>query len=74
MDVYNIQACVWLFCGAYGCGVQFAGCNLRRAGCEMLSLILELQTGQLDFCFAQVVTIHCTNMSFSRFVALYCAN
>ena len=59
MDVYNIHACVWLFCGAYWCGVQFAGCNLRRAGCEMLSLILELQTGQLGFCFAQVVTIHC---------------
>ena len=35
-----------------------AGHDLRGAGCEMLSLILELQNGQLSLCFAHVVTIH----------------
>ena len=48
-----------------------AGHGLRGAGWEMLSLILELQTCQLGFCFAHVVTIHWYKMSFSRFVALY---
>ena len=48
-----------------GCSLRGAGCNLRGAGhglqgagCEMLSLILELQTCQLGHCFADVVTIH----------------
>ena len=33
--------------------MQFAG-----AGCEMLSLVSELQTYQLGLCFGHVVTIH----------------
>ena len=48
-----------------GCSLLGAGCNLRDtghglrgAGCEMLSLILELQTCQLGVCFAHLVTIH----------------
>ena len=48
-----------------GCSLRAAECNLRGAGhdlwgagCEMLSLILELQTCQLGLCFAHVVTIH----------------
>ena len=48
-----------------GCSLLGAGCNLRGAGhglrgegCEMFSLILELQTCQLGFCFAHIVTIH----------------
>ena len=48
-----------------GCSLPGAGCNLRDeghglrgAGCEMLSLILELQTCQLGLCFAHLVTIH----------------
>ena len=49
---------VWLFCGPYGCGVQFAWYGLQGAGCEMLNLILELQTYQLGLCFGHVVTIH----------------
>ena len=40
------------------CGVRGAGHDLRGAGCEMLSLILELQTCQSGICFAHVVTIH----------------
>ena len=47
-----------------GCGVRGAECNfrgrghdLRGVGCKILTLILELQTGQLDLCFAHVVTI-----------------
>ena len=45
------------FWGA-GCNLQDAGHDLRGVGCEMLSLILELQTCQLGLCFAHVVTIH----------------
>ena len=48
-----------------GCSLLGAGCNLRDvghglrgAGCQMLSLILELQTCQLGLCFAHLVTIH----------------
>ena len=48
-----------------GCSLLGAGCNLwgvghdlGGAGCEMLSLILELQTCQLGLCFAHLVTIH----------------
>ena len=42
----------------YFAGRRGAGFNLWDAGCELLSLILELQTCQLDLCFAHVVTIH----------------
>ena len=41
-----------------GSNLRGAGYDLRGAGCEMLSLILELQTCQLGLCFAHVVTIH----------------
>ena len=48
-----------------GCSLQDAGHKLqgvghglRGAGCEMLCLILELQTYQLGLCFAHIVTIH----------------
>ena len=48
------------FAGRRGAGSSLLGdgCNLRGAGCEMLSLILELQTGQLGLCFAHPVMIH----------------
>ena len=48
-----------------GCSLLGAGYNLwgaghgfRGAGCEMLSLILELQTCQFGLCFAHFVPIH----------------
>ena len=41
-----------------GCNLRGAGNGLRAAGCEMLNLILNLQTYQLGLCFAHVVTIH----------------
>ena len=41
-----------------GCSLRSAGHGVPGAGCEMLSLILELQTCQLGFYFAHVVTIH----------------
>ena len=41
-----------------GCILRGAGPGLWEAGCEMLSLILALQTCQLGFCFAHVVMIH----------------
>ena len=40
------------------CGVLGAIFGVRGAGCEMVSLILELQTCQWGLCFAHVVTIH----------------
>ena len=49
----------------YFAGRTGAGCSLRGvrfgawcAGCEMLSLILDLQTCHLGFCFAHIVTSH----------------
>ena len=48
-----------------GCSLLGAGCNLRGAGhgvlvagCEMPSLISELQTCQLGLGFPHLVTIH----------------
>ena len=48
-----------------GCSLLGAGCNLRGAGysllvseCEILSLILELQTCQSGLGFAHLVKIH----------------
>ena len=49
------QAFVFRIAGVHVFG-YFAG--RRGAGCEMVSLILELQKGQLGLCFALVVTIH----------------
>ena len=43
---------------AAGCNLQGAGHGLQGVGCEMLSLILELQACQLGLCFAHLVTIH----------------
>ena len=40
------------------CNLRGAGHGLRGAGCEMLSLILKLQTCQLGLCFAHLVPIH----------------
>ena len=49
-----------IVCGVWGviCGVWDMVCRLRGAGCEMLSLILELQTCQLGLFSAHVVMIH----------------
>ena len=48
-----------------GCSLLGSGCNLRGvghgmrgAGCDMLSLILELETCQLGFCFVHLVPIY----------------
>ena len=48
------------FAGCRGaeCSLRGVGHGLRDAGCGMLSLIVEVQTGQLGLCFAGVVTIH----------------
>ena len=54
-----------------GCGVQFAWYGLQGAGCEMLNLILELQTYQLGLCFGHAGHDSLTE---KRCVALYFAN
>ena len=41
-----------------GCTLRGAGHGLWGEGCEMLSLILELQACRLGLCFAHLVTIH----------------
>ena len=43
---------------------------MRGAGCEMLSLILELQTCQLRLCFAHGVTIHLHKNVFFTFCSV----
>ena len=43
---------------SFVCLAILRGVGVRGAGCQMLSLILELQTCQLGLCFAHLVTIH----------------
>ena len=57
-----------------GCNLRGAGHGLRGAGCEMLSLISELQTCQLDLFLLTLSRFIDTKMFFSCFVALYFAN
>ena len=57
-----------------GCNLWGAGHDLRGVGCEMFSLILELQTCQLDIVLFTLLQFIDTKMSFSRFVVLYFAN
>ena len=45
-------------CKGVGCYLRGAGHGLWGEGCEMFSLILELQACQLGLCFAHLVTIH----------------
>ena len=63
--VYDYMTGYHNYVFGYFAGCRDAGCNLRGAGhglwgagCEMLSLILELQTCQLGLCFAHFVLIH----------------
>ena len=41
-----------------GCSLWGVGRDLLGAECEILGLILKLQTFQIGLCFAHVVTIH----------------
>ena len=70
---FPFEKCLAILRGV-GVRVVVCGVYLWGAGCEMLSLILELQTCQLGFCIAHVSRFIDTKMSFSRFVALYFAN